>query len=102
MSSSTIWELGLGDEIISTIRETGYEFPWTYGELADPTKFDRFRVYFGPDVDWPGATDFDALLTEIEDKGGFWLRNTTTGERLNDVFPINHDGGTGVWFRAHR
>jgi|GEM_PF-6854956 len=102
MSVGTIWELGLGDEVISIIREIGYEFPWTYGELADPAKLDRFRIYFGADENWPESADFDALLAEIRIKGGFWLRDTTTGEQLNGVFPINHDGASGVWFRSTR
>ena len=101
MSVGTLWELGLGDEVITTLRETGYEFPWTYGELDDPTTFDRFRTYFGNDEDWPESSEFDALLTEITNKGRFWLRDTSTGQRLEDVW-VNHDGGTGVWFRTHR
>jgi hypothetical protein len=102
MPTGAVWELGLGDEVICTIRETGYEFPWTYGELPDPAKFDRFRVYFGPDDEWPESAEFDALLDEISNKGGFWLRDTATGERLSNASPINHDGGSGVWFRTHR
>ena len=101
MPIDTIWELGLGDEIVTTIRETDYEFPWTYGELADPAKFDRFRVYFGPDENWPQSAEFDALLSELENKGRFWLRDTSNGERLDNV-RANHDGGSGVWFRTHR
>jgi hypothetical protein len=46
MPVGTIWELGLGDEVITTVRECAYDWPWTYGELADPAAFDRFRPYF--------------------------------------------------------
>ncbi|MBP3957204.1 hypothetical protein J8F10_18235 [Gemmata sp. G18] len=102
MFNGTVWELGLGTEVISTIRETSYESPWTYGELNNPAKFDRFRVYFGSDEDWPESAEFEALLNEIRSKGGFWLRDTASNEQLNNVYPINHDGASGVWFRTHR
>jgi hypothetical protein len=102
MPIGTIWELGLGAEVISTIRETGSEFPWTYGELTEPTKFDRFRVYFGPEERWPESAEFATLLAEIRTQGGFWLRDTPNGERLSNVFPVNHDGTAVVWFRTHR
>jgi hypothetical protein len=92
MPIGTVWELGLGDEIISTLREAGYDWPWTYGEPSDPAAFDRFRVYFGPDEDWPETPEFETLLGEIHEKGRFWLRDTSNGELLTHVFPINHHG----------
>jgi hypothetical protein len=103
MPIGTIWELGLGDEVITTVREAGYDWPWTYGDLEDPAAFDRFRAYFPrSDEEWPDTPEFDALYNEILVKGGFWLRDTASGERLNNVSPINHDGsGSVVWFRTH-
>jgi hypothetical protein len=70
-SGGTVWELGLGHEVLCTFREIGYETPWTYGELHDPAKLHRFREYFGPDDACPETPEFDALLAEISDKGGF-------------------------------
>ena len=102
MPVGTIWELGLGDEVISTIRETGYEYPWIHGEFADPAKFDRFRIYFRPDEECPESAEFESLLEEIDDRGRFSLRNTATDERYDTVHPFNHDSGTGVWFRLCR
>jgi len=99
MSQQTIWELGLGDEVITSIAETDYDFPWTYGVLSEPQKFDRFRILFRPDEEWPETPEFEALCRETKD--GLWLRDTVTGERLEDV-RINHDGGAVVWFRTHR
>jgi hypothetical protein len=101
MSIGTVWEFGLGGEVITTIRESGYDWPWTYGDLDDPAAFDRFRVYFGPDEDWPETPEFEGLLGEIHEKGRFWLRDTSNGERLENVW-VNHDGGSVVWFRTHR
>jgi hypothetical protein len=101
VSQTTVWELGLGDTVFARIRETGYEFPWTYGELLEAEAFERYRAYFEPEDTWPETAAFEALLDAVIAVGGFWLRDTTTGEKIERV-TLNHDGGIGVWFRTHR
>ena len=96
-----VWELGLGSTVLARVRETGYEFPWTYGELFDAEAFERYRVYFDAEDTWPETAAFEALLDELNAAGGIWLRDISSGDKLERV-TLNHDGETGVWFRTHR
>ena len=97
MSHSADWQLELGHEVIAEILNDGTDFPWTYGKLIDPSKFDRFRCYFSDDDTWPETSEFDALLDEIRAKGGFILKNLRTGESFGSI-RLNQEGQS-VWFR---
>lgn len=92
------WLLSLGDAHIATIRTTAFAFPWTHGELVDSPLFDRFRVYFSDDAQWPETPEFDALLAEIQHSGRFALTDAGSGQRFSNV-TLWHDGDA-VWFRC--
>lgn len=92
------WQLEFGGKVIARIVVSSYEFPWFYGTLTEGVGFERFRKYFGDEDLWPQAPEFEALLTEIQDQGGFTLRSNSGG-RAYKSFRLNHDGADGVWFR---
>lgn len=96
-TTSTDWQLYLGDTLIATIRCNAFEFPWTHGKLISSPGFDRFRVYFSDEDSWPETQEFDDLCEEIDRRGEFSISNTETGERFNNV-RLNQSGDQ-VWFR---
>jgi hypothetical protein len=96
-SSKHSWELILGSDIVGKIVNVGFEFPWTLGMLIDSPDFERFRVYFSDEDDWPETEEFDAMVDEIRSRGGFQLRNLSSGEQHRS-FRLNQQGND-VWFR---
>jgi hypothetical protein len=93
------WQLELGDEVVARIDADDYYFPFTYGRLVDSPAFERFRLYFTDDNDWPeDDPQLEALCGEVHDRSGFLLREMTTGVAYRGVC-LNHDGGEVVWFR---
>jgi hypothetical protein len=92
------WQLELGGEVIAYIDADAYEFPWTYGNLVDSPRFERFRCYFTDEDTWPDNDPaFEALCEEIGAKGRFTLRDTTTDTLYRGV-RLNQENGV-VWFR---
>jgi hypothetical protein len=98
MPDAKLWQLELGGEVVAVIRQVGHDQPWTLGDILDTTKFHRFRVYFDGADDWLDVPENEAIYDEIHERGGFRLRDTTTGEVFRNV-TLNHDGRDGVWFR---
>ena len=93
------WQLELGGEVVAQIDATEFDFPFTYGRLMDSPGFDRFRPYFADDTDWPDDDpEFEALCGEVQNRGGFVLRELPAGAVYRSVC-LNHDGKYGVWFR---
>jgi hypothetical protein len=93
------WQLELAGEVVACINADEYEFPWTYGRLVDSPGFERFRRYFTDPEDWPDDDpELEALCREVQDGGGFVLRDLSTGMTYRGVC-LNHDGGQVVWFR---
>ena len=93
------YHLELGGEVIAVIVYIGYEFPWTYGKLIESPAFEPFRMYFTDDNDWPeDDPDLEALCGEVHVRGGFLLRDLSSGVAYQGIC-LNHDGGDGVWFR---
>ena len=96
-SETASWQLELGGEIVARLTGDEVDFPWTYATLIDAATFDRFRRYFSDEETWPDTPQFDALLAEVQAKGGFVLRNLRTGESFGSV--RLHQEGNTVWFR---
>jgi hypothetical protein len=93
------YQLELGGEVVARIDVLGHEFPFTYGRLVDSPAFERFRRYFTDDNDWAeDDPEIEALCGEIQDCGGFLLREMLSGVFYRGVC-LNHDGSEGVWFR---
>jgi len=93
------WYLELGGEIVAHIADADeYDFPWTYGTLIDSPKFERFRTYHTDPDEWPDDNlEFDTLIGEIRDRGGFVLRDLQSGE-VHPGIRLHHRGNS-VWFR---
>jgi hypothetical protein len=100
MSQEIRWHLELGGELIARISDLhSYEFPWTYGELVDSPKFERFRVYFNDPETWPeDDPEIEKLCGEVHVRGGFLLKDRWTGLEYREI-TLNHDNDVGVWFR---
>jgi hypothetical protein len=92
------WQLELGGALIARIDADSFEFPWTYGTLVDSPQFERFRVYFTNDENWPESDPvFESLCGEIDAKGGFAIREMSTNILYRDV-RLNQENNI-VWFR---
>ena len=92
------WRLELGDEVVAVIDCDFYEFPWTYGELVDSSRFERFRLYFSNSDAWPEHdAELEKLLGEIKSRGGFSIRDMSSGTAYRS--PGLHHDGSLVWFR---
>lgn len=90
--------LKLGGEAIAEIVVDSIDFPWTYGHLIDPEKFERFRPYFTDASTWADDDpNLDSLCSEVRAKGGFRLHCLTTGAVFTDV--LLHQEDCSVWFR---
>ena len=93
------WQLELGDEVVARIDADEFDFPFTYGRLVDSPTFERFRRYFTDANDWPeDDVQLEALCGEVQESGGFLLREMPTGVAYCNVC-LNHDGEQVVWFR---
>jgi hypothetical protein len=99
MAEAVRWHLELGDEVIAQIADADdYDFPWTYGVLVNSPAFERFRPYFTDSEDWPDDDPaIEALCGEVQDRGGFVLRDHQTGESHPGI-GLNQRGDS-VWFR---
>jgi hypothetical protein len=80
MSMAKTWHLEFGDEVIAKLQLQSYEFPWIHATIVDSAKFERYRSYFSEIEGWSETPEFEALLTEIEAKGNFRLRDPDTGK----------------------
>lgn len=99
MSEAIRWQLELGGEVIARILDAhDYEFPWTYGKLFESPGFERFRVYFTDPEYWPNDDPaIEALCSEVQDRGGFVLRDFQTGQSHPGI--IFNQRAESVWFR---
>jgi hypothetical protein len=99
MAEPIRWHLELGGEVIARIADADdYDFPWTYGRLVDSPGFERFRLFFSDTDDWPeDDAELEAICGEVQNRGGFVLRDLKTGE-VHENLSFNHKGEY-VWFR---
>lgn len=98
-----VWQLLLGDALLTEITMTRYEFPWTYGEVSDIAAFNRVRTYFHDPDEWPDTADFNALVEFITQNGGFVLRDLRDAAAYQ-TFTLNaeHDTNSAtIWFRQN-
>lgn len=93
------WHLELGGEVIARIVDAHeYEFPWTYGFVADSPAFERFRPYHTDSDTWPiDDPVIEALCAEVHARGGFVLRDIHDGTVYPDM-KVNQNPEY-VWFR---
>ncbi len=92
-----LWQLVLGEQVIATLKEESFDFPWVYAKLFESPMFEQYRVYFSDEDEWSNTQEFDELCERISTNGGFTLHNLSSGDFYKS-FRLNHDGET-VWFR---
>lgn len=90
------WTLKLGEDALAELRYDSFETPWLTVLVVAEAGFERFRGYFGELDDWPDADlEFDAMVAEVEAKGGFTLA-AEDGEVQSDFTLVNVEAKSGV------